>query len=150
MLIAKGGNASVVNLSEQQILDCVSLDNGYYGYGCDGGDMGEALTYIRLNNQTTESAWPYTASQGELEENPFFVHDTREFLILNDDAGTSCGYASTHQVHYHLPMCQIQLSVNLNGLLIPFSARMQAHAVSPAPLRSRLAKPCNWARPIRM
>jgi len=30
-------------------------------YGCDGGDTGRALNYIKRNGVTTEEEYPYTA-----------------------------------------------------------------------------------------
>jgi C1A family cysteine protease len=54
----KGQN---VNLSEQQLVDC-SRPQG--NQGCNGGWPSSALTYVKANGITTESAYPYTAKDG--------------------------------------------------------------------------------------
>lgn len=49
----------VVNLSEQELVDCAG---GKYGnYGCNGGLMDHAYDYIIDNKVATESAYPYRA-----------------------------------------------------------------------------------------
>lgn len=50
--------SQVVNLSEQQLVDC----SGKYGNeGCNGGFNYQGLNYVKDNGITTESAYPYTA-----------------------------------------------------------------------------------------
>lgn len=65
-----------INLSEQQLVDCVSsprrdLSNDRYDSdGCGGGYSNEAMEYVRQHNVTYESAYPYTASDGVCDQNP--------------------------------------------------------------------------------
>lgn len=65
-----------INLSEQQLVDCVRpprrdlSGDRYDSDGCDGGHTGEAMEYIRQHNVTYESAYPYTATDGECNQNP--------------------------------------------------------------------------------
>ena len=47
------------NLSEQQLIDCSSKNNG-----CEGGSMDLAFNYISLNGLCTNLSYPYTASDG--------------------------------------------------------------------------------------
>jgi C1A family cysteine protease len=54
------GQASSINLSEQQLVDC----SGAFGNaGCNGGLASNALKWIKANGQTVQSDYPYTARQ---------------------------------------------------------------------------------------
>jgi C1A family cysteine protease len=56
--ITKIKTGKLISLSEQQLLDCDNNDN----YGCSGGLMDNAFTYIIQNNGlTTETNYPYDA-----------------------------------------------------------------------------------------
>lgn len=48
-----------VSLSVQQIIDCV--DNGLT-FGCNGGYLEGAFTYMQLNGVTTEQSYPYQSA----------------------------------------------------------------------------------------
>lgn len=77
-LIGKGKTIrnNPIDLSEQQLVDCVRSprkdinNNRYDSGGCAGGYSDEAMDYIRQHNVTYESAYPYSASDGECDQNP--------------------------------------------------------------------------------
>lgn len=48
------------DLSEQQLIDCVTVAAGYNGNGCLGGWPADVLTYATRGNITTEEQYPYT------------------------------------------------------------------------------------------
>lgn len=50
-----GLNGNAVNLSAQNFVDCVTIDNG-----CGGGWMDDALAYAEKNGVENETAYPYT------------------------------------------------------------------------------------------
>lgn len=50
----------LIRLSEQELVDC-----DYYDYGCDGGNMDTAFTWVIKNGGIdTEADYPYTSSNG--------------------------------------------------------------------------------------
>lgn len=53
---------SLPSLSEQQLVDCVGI--AYGCLGCNGGQMGGALKWIKANGVTTEAAYGYTGKDG--------------------------------------------------------------------------------------
>jgi len=48
--------------SEQQLVDCCG--SAYGSYGCNGGQMTGAFSYVKNNGQVLASQYPYTAKQG--------------------------------------------------------------------------------------
>jgi len=59
-ILAKKATNTTINLSEQQIVDCDSGEDG-----CEGGETEGAYDYIMsAGGQESESAYPYTAQDG--------------------------------------------------------------------------------------
>lgn len=54
-------NSKVESFSEQYLVDCAKNGN----YGCDGGEMTNAYTYIQKHGIPLEKAYPYTAEDGK-------------------------------------------------------------------------------------
>lgn len=54
----------LIDLSEQQIMDCTNVNNdivGYYSKGCSGGNAIDAARYVIKNGVNTEAEYPYIA-----------------------------------------------------------------------------------------
>lgn len=60
-LIAIKNQGPVQKLSEQQVVDC-ALYPEYYGFGCNGGDAGEALRYVMDHGLVDGAVYPYAAT----------------------------------------------------------------------------------------
>lgn len=57
-------NGVLKNFSEQQLVDCVYLSQGYRGSdadGCNGGFMTDAFDYIKINGIAQSSSYQYTS-----------------------------------------------------------------------------------------
>jgi C1A family cysteine protease len=57
-------NGKLDSLSEQYLVDCSKNGN----YGCDGGEMTNALSYVVKRGIPLESAYPYTAEDGRCKK----------------------------------------------------------------------------------
>ena len=57
----KIAGGDLLNLSEQQILDCQTGDGAD---GRNGGQMNSGYDYLRANKAILETDYPYTAKQG--------------------------------------------------------------------------------------
>jgi hypothetical protein len=53
------------DLSEQQLVDCVTADRGFNSLGCDGGWPHDAFNYVQQTGLASEAAYPYTARTGQ-------------------------------------------------------------------------------------
>jgi C1A family cysteine protease len=53
------GTKTLISLSEQNLVDCSTLN-----HGCNGGSMDLAFRYSETNHLETEAAYPYTARDG--------------------------------------------------------------------------------------
>ena len=54
----------LVSFSEQQLVDCDNFKNGGNNYGCNGGDMDSAFSWIGTNNGLcSEESYPYVAEK---------------------------------------------------------------------------------------
>jgi C1A family cysteine protease len=60
---AKGGKG-LLNLSEQQLVDCAKSA----GQGCQGGWPNKAITYYAQKGACSESSYPYTARDGSCKQ----------------------------------------------------------------------------------
>ncbi|EAR95836.2 papain family cysteine protease (macronuclear) [Tetrahymena thermophila SB210] len=56
-------NNTLVDFSEQQLVDCVIPANGYYSYGCSGGAAVYCLDYASKVGITTLDKYPYVRIQ---------------------------------------------------------------------------------------
>lgn len=54
-------NSTLASFSEQYLVDCAKNGN----YGCDGGEMTNALSYVQKKGIPYEKAYPYTAKDGK-------------------------------------------------------------------------------------
>jgi C1A family cysteine protease len=59
-------NGESVSLSEQQVVDCSSLEGNY---GCNGGWPSNTFVYVINNNITTSALYPYTGVAGKCQGN---------------------------------------------------------------------------------
>jgi hypothetical protein len=57
-----------VQLSEQQIVDCTRDC-----YGCDGGWVSRALSFLRYNGAMSQASYPYQNQQTPCNNNPQYV-----------------------------------------------------------------------------
>ena len=58
-------NGQLLNFSEQQLVDCMYLSQGYTGAdadGCDGGWMVDAFNYIKQKGIALQTSYPYTSA----------------------------------------------------------------------------------------
>lgn len=61
--INKIRTGELLSLSEQELVDCNTVNNG-----CDGGYMEEAFKFIKKNGGlTTEENYPYTGRDGSCD-----------------------------------------------------------------------------------
>ncbi|EAS06454.1 papain family cysteine protease (macronuclear) [Tetrahymena thermophila SB210] len=51
--------------SQQQLLDCVTLENGYFSEGCEGGVPSDAVQYAADFGVLSDNEYPYTGIQGQ-------------------------------------------------------------------------------------
>jgi len=63
-LAIKNGGTPVAYLSPQQLLDCDTTNNG-----CNGGDLGLAMTYVQQTGVMADSVYPYQTAQGTCQFN---------------------------------------------------------------------------------
>lgn len=57
------GQSQLINLSEQQLVDCATGIN-YGSHGCSGGQMDGAFKYVIEHGQCSLASYPYTAKDG--------------------------------------------------------------------------------------
>lgn len=63
--VFKGQNNPTPVLSEQQLVSCAGIFQGYLNFGCNGGQMTEAFRYIQSNPLTTLANYPYTSGESK-------------------------------------------------------------------------------------
>jgi len=58
-------SGTLVSLSEQQLVSCAGLQNGYRNFGCQGGNMDYAFDYIiDVGGIESEDDYPYVSADG--------------------------------------------------------------------------------------
>jgi cathepsin L len=66
LITEKNNSASCsIDLSEQQLVDCIKAAPGYSSLGCDGGFSDDAMNYATVSFLATEDISPYQAVEGE-------------------------------------------------------------------------------------
>lgn len=70
---AKGNKVyPLIDLSEQQLIDCTNKNKGVVGYsntGCSGGNSSDAFKYITKNGLNTEAQYPFIMKDGSCKRN---------------------------------------------------------------------------------
>jgi hypothetical protein len=103
--IHKQQTGQEVILAEQQLVDC-SSDN----HGCNGGDMGRAMSYLANRDIYTSSSYPYKAEDGSChKETPSGVRITGYKRTEKSDAALASALAdspltvtiSAKQIHHY-------------------------------------------------
>ena len=56
------------DLSEQQLVDCVTADRGFSSKGCEGGWPHDVFKYAQQTGVASEAAYPYTATTGQCNQ----------------------------------------------------------------------------------
>ncbi|CAA7028706.1 unnamed protein product [Microthlaspi erraticum] len=138
-----GGN--LVSLSEQQLVDCDTFNNG-----CNGGTSQEAYTYIAQNGGiTTEDAYPYQEKQGSCLSNaePAMQISGSQNVLANNEAalleavsrqpisvgmdGSGAGFLHYSSGVFDAPEC---------GFSISHSVTFVGYGTSPEGIKYWLAK----------
>jgi len=71
---------SLVSLSEQNLVDCATIE--YQNYGCNGGFMVNAFKYIIQNKGIdTEESYPYAATDGKCQYSPKNIGGTLKSYV---------------------------------------------------------------------
>ena len=63
-------SSTLVSFSEQQLVDCVTVDQG-----CNGGEMTDALEYVSQTGIEAEDEYPYTGEDGKCNLIPSKVYN---------------------------------------------------------------------------
>lgn len=85
----------LIKLSEQQLVDCDSVQGG-----CNGGNMYPAETYVQKNGLTTEEAYPYKGIQGKCKDfTPVASIKDHCFIAQKDDAAETENIMRYHLSH---------------------------------------------------
>lgn len=75
---------SLVDLSEQEIVDCAS-GKGYYNLGCNGGQEDSAFKYMINEGQCADAGYPYTATSGTCKKCDSIVHFSSCYDVAPND-----------------------------------------------------------------
>ena len=94
----KRASGQLLNLSEQQLVDCSPYD-----HGCNGGFHTNAWTYLRSHPQMLTSQYPYTARQGTCRASGGSV-------TVSNWAGVSRGSVSQHKNSLNTGVLSIALA----------------------------------------
>jgi len=73
----------LLNLSEQQLIDCAGLKYG--SNGCNGGEMDGAFKYIIENGQCSDISYPYTALDTSCQKCTSVVQAFSCYNVMSND-----------------------------------------------------------------
>jgi len=94
----KRASGSILNLSEQQLVDCSTMD-----HGCNGGFHTNAWSYLRSHPQMLTSQYPYTGRQGTCRASGGSV-------TVSTWSGVSRGSVSQHKASLNTGVLSIALA----------------------------------------
>ncbi|KAL4436061.1 hypothetical protein ABPG77_005509 [Micractinium sp. CCAP 211/92] len=121
ILIDTSANASakpLLDLSEQQLLDCAGFDAGFDSQGCDGGYLYDPFIYASrgLGFLTTELIYPLTGKSGACDDSRLQTVDGASKYELGVDAYATVRPWSAAGLREAVLISPIVVSINAPGL----------------------------------
>jgi len=107
----------LTSFSEQQLVDCVTLC-----FGCNGGNFTTVFNmYAKSNAMYTESAWPYTAKNGNCADNtpsssPTNMKTTGSVAVTPKDVGSLQAALNLNPVSVAIEADKFKLQAYKSGI----------------------------------